>query len=152
MQSMDEAKREQQLRQAELMRQARKRAYAQRREVFIEAYKKSFGSITAACRASGLSRSAYYRYMQTNKKFRKAIEELNQSFIELAESKLYQKVLEGDLKAIKFFLVNKAPDRWRSENHIQVAQMVVNQGGEIGEAEKKLQEQLLGELQRRFNI
>ncbi|RLF66396.1 MAG: hypothetical protein DRN30_02215 [Thermoplasmata archaeon] len=125
-----------------------------KKKLFLEAYRKSFGNISAACRAVGIrSRTTVYKWMKRNKRFKKALDEIDQSFVEFVESKLFQKISEGNLQAIKFFLINRAPDRWR-DGSVMIQNIVQNQikGGEIDDSDRELQEDLLGQLRERFGF
>ena len=125
-----------------------------KKDLFLEAYRRSFGNVSAACRSVGIkSRTTVYKWMKKYPRFKKRMDEIDQSFVEFVESKLVQKINDGNLNAIKFYLVNRAADRWQDRG-VTVNTQVFNKQGDviIDSSDRELQEQLLGELQRRFNI
>ena len=64
--------------------------------------------VEAATKRVGVPRSTYYRWIREDKKFRKQVMESQQMglehFNDLAETKLLQKVSEGEMNAVKFWL------------------------------------------------
>ena len=77
----------------------------------IEALKSSGGIISLAARKLGCSRTTIYNYIHRYAKVREAYEEITETWLDIAEMKLFQKILEGDLRAITFYLRNKGASR-----------------------------------------
>ena len=74
--------------------------------------------IIYACKKSGISRAAVYRWMKDNRRFKRKVEKALQvgreNFNEIAESMLFNLVRKGNFGAIKFYLVNNSK-RYRSK-------------------------------------
>ena len=77
----------------------------------IEALRSSGGIISTVARKLGCSRTTIYNYIQRYAKVREAYEEITETWLDIAEMKLLQKILEGDLRAITFYLRNKGASR-----------------------------------------
>lgn len=58
-----------------------------------------------------MSRRNFYYWKENNEKFREAIEDAEESNIDMAESKLKQAILNNDMTAIIFFLKTKGKKR-----------------------------------------
>jgi hypothetical protein len=94
---------------------------------FLDALRRKHGNITAACEAVRVSRMAYYRWLE-NTEFAEAIEDLYESLLDNAESKLHE-LINGvtveretgdnvfiytkppDFNAIKYYLSTKGKKR-----------------------------------------
>ncbi len=113
---------------------------------FIEVLKRAHGNIAGACRAVDINRTTYYRWLELEE-FALAVDEVFESFLDNAESKL-QELINGtlveretgddvqiytkppDFNAIKYFLSTKGKKRGyvekletenKTENKIMVA-------------------------------
>lgn len=84
-----------------------------KKKALIEAYIKSFGNVTQACNAVGLSRETFYRWQREDKSFKNAIEkaEPEERFMDFLESKLVEKINGGDTTSIIFALKTKGKKR-----------------------------------------
>ena len=78
------------------------------KEKFIEIYRKSMGLMTTACEKYGCSRVAIYELIKKDTDFAKRLEEVKERRLDFAESKLFEKINEGDTTSILFFLKTKA--------------------------------------------
>lgn len=91
------------------------------RQRFIEAYERTCGNVSASCEYAGISRQTYYRWIKSltpvNIRFRERIKlvRANDRLVDLAESRLMQKVADGDIAAIIFTLKTKGRDRGWNE-------------------------------------
>ena len=82
---------------------------------FISVYKSSFGHISKACNAQGICRQTFYRWMKEDGDFCETIHDIDESNIDLAESKLLGLIRMSDFKAIQFYLRSKAKKRGYSD-------------------------------------
>ncbi len=91
------------------------------RRIFLQAYEDNFGNVSAACRAAGIGRRTFYRWMESdsriNVKFREALklikpEERHLDMLEAAHTQLVQKL---DPAAVIFGLKTKGRRRGWSE-------------------------------------
>jgi len=80
-------------------------------DVFLENYKNSMGNVSIACEKTGISRMTFYNWKESDKDFAQKVEEIDEASVDLAESKLKLRVMEGDLTAIIFTLKCKGKKR-----------------------------------------
>ncbi len=84
---------------------------------FLEAFERTCGNVSASCEYAGISRQTYYRWIKSltpvNIRFRERLKLIraNDRLVDLAESRLMQKVADGDIAAIIFTLKTKGRDR-----------------------------------------
>ncbi|MBX3297055.1 MAG: hypothetical protein KF762_15230 [Acidobacteria bacterium] len=87
------------------------------RRRFLEAFERTCGNVSASCEYAGISRQTYYRWIKSltpvNIRFRERLKLIrpDDRLVDLAESKLLQKIADGDITAIIFTL--KARGRGR---------------------------------------
>ena len=93
-----------------------------RKKKWAEHYRKSFNR-AEACRATHVNRSTVWRWMKEDKTFSEAIWEIEESVLDVAESKLVELVQAGNLQAIKFLLRSKARERGYGDR-LEISQTV----------------------------
>lgn len=97
------------------------RETAERKAITIKAYEKKGGNVASTCEAANIGRRTFYLWKETDPEFAEAIKDLDESLLDFAESKLMEKVQDGDLTAIIFTLKTKGKDRGyveRSEQNV----------------------------------
>lgn len=90
-----------------------------------DALRKSHGNLKVAAQIIGCSREAIRLRASKTKYLADIIAEEREAIIDVAESALYNKVLEGDMRAIEFTLKTIGKDRGYSEK------VDVNQTGKL---------------------
>lgn len=88
-----------------------KMSKVQKQKAMIEAIHQTLGNVTASIRAVGISRATHYRWMETNEKYRLAIEEAIEIDLDFSEAALRKKIQAGDTTAIIFHLKTKGKHR-----------------------------------------
>ena len=83
-----------------------------KKELFLEAYENTLGNISKACKSINIARRNYYYWIEKSTKFKQAIDEIDESFIDLAECALRKNVKKGVQKAIEFLLTNRKKDKY----------------------------------------
>lgn len=100
-----------------------KQTLTKQQKEFLKAFNQVGGNISMACRQANIkSRTTYYRWLE-NDEFRDAVENVNESFIDLAESQLRAAVSRGDMNAVFFLLKTKGKNRGyveRTEQSVSV--------------------------------
>ena len=86
---------------------------AKKKEAFILAFEKTFGNISQACRAIGVSRRTYYDWIEKDKKFKTNLEntDVSEHLKDFIESALIKKINSGDTASIIFAAKTKLKDR-----------------------------------------
>ena len=98
-------------------------ALNKKEKAYLEIINASLGVITPACKKANVSRSWHYQRVERNPLFKKALEEIDESTLDFAETALHDKIKEGDTTATIFFLKTKGKKRGyveRVENEINV--------------------------------
>ena len=83
-------------------------------------------SLTAACKAAGISRSSVYADMKKDGTIRARIMEIEKACIAIVEDALFAKAAGGSLGAICFYLGNRAPERWKDIRKLQIEGQVAH--------------------------
>ena len=83
----------------------------EKRELFLNTLKAAGGVICVACEATGISRSTYYVWYNTDPEFRERVEEVMEAQIDYVESKLMNLINAGDTTATIFYLKTKGRRR-----------------------------------------
>lgn len=77
----------------------------------VKMYEKKGGNISATCAALNITRQTFFNYRNSSKQLAERLDNVTESLIDFAESKLMEKVNECDLTAIIFFLKTKGKNR-----------------------------------------
>lgn len=84
------------------------------KKAMLDAMVKSFGNVTQALKLAGIqSRTTYYEWLKEDPEFKNAIDNLEVAEIEadFVESKLRQRINDGDTTAMIFWLKTKGKRR-----------------------------------------
>ena len=77
----------------------------------LAALEKSLGVVTSACKTVGVGRTTHYLWLQEDKEYKAAVDELSDVAIDFAESQLHKQIKEGNSTATIFFLKTKGKKR-----------------------------------------
>ncbi len=109
------------IKQAGLEKQiaTRRRNQVARKKLFLKHYEKSANNISRAAKQIGINRETFYEWYNTDKVFAKAVDDINESLIDNAESILSKNIKAGKEASLFFFLCNKGKKRlWQSIQHV----------------------------------
>jgi len=81
------------------------------KKAMLDALEKSLGVVTSACKTVGVGRTTHYLWMQEDKEYKAAVNELSDVAIDFAESQLHKQIREGNSTATIFFLKTKGKKR-----------------------------------------
>lgn len=94
--------------------------FAIKRASAVELWRETRGHISSICRAIGISRTTFYEWLK-EPEFQKAILEAEGELNDDVRDALIQKVADGDMTAIIFYLRRRHPEFMdRSQTLIQV--------------------------------
>ena len=96
-----------------------KKGLTEKQKIFLEIFQKSLGVIFHACKKAGIDRSTFYDWKKKNELFVEKVEEIEESAIDFVESKLFEKIQDGDTTSIIFLLKTKG----RHRGYIQKAEI-----------------------------
>jgi hypothetical protein len=92
-------------------------------QLIASTFAKKGCNVSATCIALGIDRSTFYDWRNNDPKLNKMLNDESESIIDYTESKLLEKIQEGDLTAIIFMLKTRGKNRGyieRVENNISV--------------------------------
>lgn len=85
------------------------------KKLAIEALQKTAGNVSAACKSVNINRQRFYEWMEEDHVFAKAVEDVKESLIDMAESALYKQITEGNTTAVIFYLKTQGKRRGYTE-------------------------------------
>ncbi|HVW99916.1 MAG TPA: hypothetical protein VHA52_05720 [Candidatus Babeliaceae bacterium] len=87
------------------------KSIAEKKQELITNLMKCGGIVTIACLRSNVGRTMFYEYINTDPEFAANVEQVQDAFLDYAESRLFDLMLTGDRAAIMFFLKAKGKNR-----------------------------------------
>ena len=87
------------------------RTVAEKKEQFLAELAKCMAIISMACKRCDIGRTMLYEYIKNDIVFAEKVYELEEAAVDFAESKLAEKVVEGDRASVMFFLKAKGRKR-----------------------------------------
>lgn len=97
--------------------QTEKKRIVQRKQDFLVAFKNKLGNVSLAATAVGITRACFYQWYNDDQNFAEEVESIRESHLDFAESKLLQKISEGDTTCLIFFLKTKGGPRGWTEKY-----------------------------------
>ncbi len=82
-----------------------------KKEAMLEALEKSLGIVSTACKMVDISRQTHYAWLKADEEYKSAVNSIQDSVLDFAESHLYKLVKEGNPAATIFFLKTKGKKR-----------------------------------------
>ena len=91
--------------------------------LMLEALEKSLGIVSTACKMVDISRQTHYAWLKADEEYKSAVQSIQDSVLDFAESHLYKLVKDGNPAATIFFLKTKGKKRGYIERQeIEVTQ------------------------------
>jgi transposase-like protein len=88
-----------------------------RQNAFLQAYRANLFNISAACRAVGVHRSNFYRWLNGDTGFAERLKLVQEEKLDFIESKLMEQIESGNVVAIIFALKCLGKGRGYTEQH-----------------------------------
>jgi hypothetical protein len=85
------------------------------KEQFLKLYKESHGHIASSALTMGIDRKTFYNWKASDPDFKETVETLNDSFVELVEAKVQDKIKEGNELWMWRYLKCHKPETWHDE-------------------------------------
>jgi hypothetical protein len=92
---------------------------SEKKKQWLDAYANGL-NISKACAAVGINRQTFYVWTKDDPKnknfdrdFTLAVGEVEDSFVDICEDKVRQRIMKDEWVATKYFLENRAPHRWK---------------------------------------
>ncbi len=87
-----------------------------RKQSLLAALRETRGIVSTACARAGVARRTFYNWLDTDKDFKRAVEDVNEEAVDFAEGKLLERIEAGAERSIIFFLKTRGKDRGYREN------------------------------------
>lgn len=87
--------------------------------VMLKALKASAGNVSIACKKANVGRRTHYDWCAQSAHYKNEVEDIQEGLIDLAETKLMQKINDGDTTSTIFFLKTKGKARGYIERQEQ---------------------------------
>lgn len=94
----------------------------EKKAAMLEALRCGNGTVKAACAKTGISRTTYNRWKHEDASFREETENVRLDKAEEVEQKLFEKIAQGDVTSIIFFLKTKGRDLGYGNTEVADAQ------------------------------
>ena len=82
-----------------------------KKKLVVETLKESFGNISKACNAVGISRTTFYRWQEEDNDFKEATDNISEYVIDEVENYLFNQIKSGATAATIFYLKTKGKHR-----------------------------------------
>jgi len=82
-----------------------------KKEEMLDALERSLGIVSTAAKMVSIDRSTHYAWIKADTDYKKAVDSIQDSVLDFAESHLYKLVKEGNPAATIFFLKTKGKKR-----------------------------------------
>jgi len=82
-----------------------------KQNIFLEAFQKSAGNVSASCKAANINRKTYYRWRVKSPKFAQKADDAIESLYDMVESKIHKQIQEGNTVMMIFFAKTKMKSR-----------------------------------------
>lgn len=116
-----------------------------KKDLMLEALRKSLGIVTTACLSVGIDRSTHYEWLKTDSDYKAKVEALDDVVLDFAESQLHKSINNGSDTATIFFLKTKGKKR----GYIEKQEIInTNLNVEVQEVTEEMQNELLNTLKR----
>ena len=116
-----------------------------KKDLMLEALRKSLGIVTTACISVGIDRGTHYNWLKDDPEYKKSVEALDDVVLDFAESQLHKSINNGSDTATIFFLKTKGKKR----GYIEKQEITnTNLNVEVQEVTEEMQNELLNTLKR----
>lgn len=97
-----------------------------KKEAVLDALEKSLGVVTTAVKSVDVARSTFYKWLNEDEDFAKAVKDIENIALDFAESQLHKQIKEGAVAATIFYLKTKGKRR----GYIEKSELDVTSGDE----------------------
>ena len=78
------------------------------KQKMLEALEYNLGIVLHSCTSAKVSRSVHYKWLKEYPEYLQAVQDIQESAIDLVEGKLYDQIKNNNIASIIFYLKNKA--------------------------------------------
>lgn len=95
------------------------RVTAEKKEQALALFKSAASNVSYTCDSMGITRKCWYDWRKEDEAFDAKVLEIEQRNIDFAESQMMRNIKAGKETSLIFFLLNRAPDRWKDKRNIE---------------------------------
>lgn len=88
-----------------------------KKNMFLKFLREGMGIISYACEKTNISRQTFYNWKENDEEFAQQADDIQETTVDMAESKLLSSINEGNVAAIIFYLKTKGKKRGYVEQH-----------------------------------
>lgn len=88
-----------------------------RKNLLLEKLKESLGIVTTACAKADINRVTFYRWYQSDNKFKEAVDQIEDIALDFVETQHYKLIKDGNPSSIIFHLKTKGRSRGYREKY-----------------------------------
>lgn len=81
------------------------------KEFMLERLEFHLGIVSRACKDANINRSTHYDWLENDPYYRKAVEDISETALDVVESELFRQIKDGNVTAIIFYLKTKGKKR-----------------------------------------
>ena len=101
-----------------------------KKDALLTALENSLGVVTTACKSVEVGRSTFYKWLNEDEAFKKAVDDIENIALDEVESELFKQIKGGNTTATIFYLKTKGKKRGYTErNEIEVIKDEVDLSG-----------------------
>ena len=82
-----------------------------KKEIMLEALKKSLGVVTTALNKTDIPKSTFYKWRKTDPEFEAEVQDIDNIALDFSESKMFEGIQKGSENLIRFHLSRKGKSR-----------------------------------------
>lgn len=83
----------------------------QKKKALIEALEKTLGIVTTACKIVSIDRSTFYKYVNEDEDFAKAVKDVENITFDFVESQLHKQIKDNNTASTIFYAKTKMKNR-----------------------------------------
>ena len=96
---------------------------AHSKKEFLEALERSLGVVTTAAKVCNIARTTHYRWLEEDAEYKEAVNDIQESAIDFAESSLHQQIKDKIPSSTIFYLKTKGKNR----GYVEKQQIEINE-------------------------
>lgn len=112
-----------------------------KKDRMIEALRRTLGNVSAACKATNISRDTHYDWINKDPAYKAVVDDIEDELLDFGESALKLEMKKGNVTAIIFFLKTKGQRRGYMEK-----QAIEHMGEKGGPVKLDIVQRLFGDI------
>lgn len=89
-----------------------------KKELFLDIYEKTMGTITVACEKADIGRTTFYEWKKYDPEFAERLHDIEQQRIDMAEDRVFKLIQQDDGPTVRWFL-ERVSDKYKSKKVLE---------------------------------